>query len=88
MNYSKPSVSRAIKLLKESDFITLDDKGYIDFTKKGQIIADGVYDRHQTLTQFFIKLGVSMPLAEMDGCRIEHIISEETYQCIKKFMNK
>lgn len=88
LNYSKPSVSRAIKLLKESDLITLDDKGYIEFTQKGQLIADSVYDRHQTLTQFFIKIGVSNKQAENDGCRIEHIISEETYQCIKQFMNK
>lgn len=88
LDYSKPSVSRAIKLLKESNLITLDDKGYIDFTKEGKAIADCVYDRHQTLTEFFMKIGVSKDQAENDGCRIEHIISEETYQCIKQFMKK
>ena len=83
LNYSKPSVSRAMKILKESQFIVMDNKGYIDFTEKGKEIAEGVYNRHMTLTDFLISLGVEGEQAENDACRIEHIISEQTYQCIK-----
>ena len=88
LNYSKPSVSRAMKILKESQFIVMDNKGYIDFTEKGKEIAEGVYNRHMTLTDFLISLGVEGEQAENDACRIEHIISEQTYQCIKEFMKK
>ena len=88
LNYSKPSVSRAMKILKESQFIFMDNKGYIDFTEKGKEIAEGVYNRHMTLTDFLISLGVEGEQAENDACRIEHIISEQTYQCIKEFMKK
>ena len=88
LNYSKPSVSRAMKILKESQFIVVDNKGYIDFTQEGKRIAEGVYNRHITLTDFLISIGVENEQAENDACRIEHIISEETYQCIKEFMNK
>lgn len=88
MNFSKPSVSRAIKLLKESQLIIVDEKGYIDFTAEGRRIAENVYGRHTTLTQFLIDLGVSDTQAEADACRLEHIVSEETYQCIQKFLKK
>ena len=88
MNFSKPSVSRAIKLLKKSELITVDDQGYIDFTDAGRKIAEGVYNRHTTLTEFLIYLDVDKKQAEDDACRIEHIISEETYQCIKTFLKK
>lgn len=88
LNYSKPSVSRAIKLLKESNLITIDEKGYIDFTQAGKDIAEGVYDRHQVLTKLLTIVGVSDSVAENDACRIEHIICEETYQCIKDFVQK
>lgn len=88
MNFSKPSVSRAIKLLKESKLITVDGKGYIDFTDKGREIAEGVYNRHITLTVFLTQLGVTQHQAEEDACRLEHIISDETYQCIKNYLAK
>ena len=88
LNYSKPSISRAMKILKESQFIVMDNKGYIDFTEKGKEIAEGVYNRHMTLTDFLISMGVEDEQAENDACRIEHIISEQTYQCIKEFMKK
>ncbi len=88
MNFSKPSVSRAIKLLKESKLILVDSKGYIDFTEEGQKIAEKVYNRHTTLTAFLINLGVSHHQAEEDACRWEHIVSEETYQCVQKFLKK
>ena len=64
--------------------IVVDDKGYIDFTDEGRRIAEKVYNRHQILTAFLISIGVSDKQAEDDACRIEHIISEETFQAIKK----
>lgn len=88
MNFSKPSVSRAIKILKESQLITVDQKGYIDFTDKGRQIAEKVCNRHTTLTDFLVTLGVSQKQAEDDACRLEHIISEESYQCIRQFLKK
>lgn len=88
MDFSKPSVSRAIKLLKESQLIVVDDKGYIDFTDEGRRIAEKVYGRHQILTEFLVSIGVSAKRAEEDACRIEHIISDETQQCIQNFLKK
>lgn len=88
MDFSKPSVSRAIKLLKESQLIVVDDKGYIDFTDEGRRIAEKVYGRHQILTEFLVSIGVSVKQAEEDACRIEHIISGETQQCIQNFLKK
>ena len=87
MDFSKPSVSRAIKLLKESQLIVVDDKGYIDFTDEGRRIAEKVYGRHQILTEFLVSIGVSAKQAEEDACRIEHIISDETQQCIQSFFH-
>ena len=80
LNYSKPSVSRGMKILKEAHFITIDDKGYID--------AQEVYNRHQALTQFLVLIGVDKEQAENDACRIEHVISKETYYCIAEFVKK
>lgn len=88
MNFSKPSVSRAIKLLKESQLIIVDDKGYIDFTEAGRKIAEEVYNRHTTLTEFLMKLGVSEKQAEDDACRLEHILSDESYHCIQNYLKK
>ncbi len=88
MDFSKPSVSRAIKLLKESQLIVVDDKGYIDFTDEGRRIVEKVYGRHQILTEFLVSIGVSAKQAEEDACRIEHIISDETQQCIQNFLKK
>lgn len=88
MGFSKPSVSRAIKILKESELITVDDKGYIDFTIEGREIAKKIYNRHIILTQFLELAGVSNQQAEDDACRIEHVISDETYECIKNYLSK
>ena len=88
MNFSKPSVSRAIKVLKESGFIVVDSKGYIDFTDKGQKHAENIYNRHKLFTELLIRLGVSHQQAEEDACRLEHVVSEETHQCIQRFLEK
>ena len=88
LNYSKPSVSRGMKILKEANYITIDDKGYIEFTDEGYKLAQEVYNRHQALTQFLVLIGVDKEQAENDACRIEHVISKETYYCIAEFVKK
>lgn len=84
LSFSKPSVSRAVKILRENEYITVDSKGHINLTDLGRSKAESVYDRHKTLTTALEMLGVSADQAETDACRMEHIISEETFQCIKK----
>lgn len=88
LNYSKPSISRAINLLKNDDYIVVDSKGYIELTEKGNAIATTIYDRHRTLSSFFESIGVSSETAVKDACRIEHVISDETMDKIKKLMKK
>lgn len=88
LNYSKPSVSRAVSLLREDGYITNDPNGMILLTKKGEDVATKIYDRHKTLTKFFIKIGVSDETAQQDACKIEHIISDESLDMIKKFLNR
>ena len=83
MNFSKPSVSRAISILKEDGYVTNDPHGMILLTDKGLKIAEKIYERHMTLTKYFVWLGVNEETAENDACRIEHIISEETFEKIK-----
>ena len=83
-NYSKPSISIAMKKLKEGNLINIDDKGHISLTEKGKEIALKVYDRHTTLSKLFIKLGVPEEIAIEDACKIEHDISDVTYEAIKK----
>lgn len=84
MNFSKPSVSIAMKKLKDEDYINIDDKGHIVLTDKGQKIADETYERHQILFAVFKKLGVNDETALEDACRVEHDLSEETFSLIKE----
>ncbi len=88
MQFSKPSVSRAIKLLKTNGYINVDAQGYITFTEKGKEVAEDIYDRHQVLTECLMFLGVSEELAAKDACKIEHDLSKETFAAIKKHMKK
>lgn len=88
LNYARASVSRAIKLLLEKKYITLDAKKNITLTTTGLKIANEIYDRHQTLTMFFEKIGVSKKVAEDDACKIEHVISNETMEALKKHFGK
>jgi len=88
MGYSKPSVSRAVKLLKNNNYITVDTNGYIDFTEKGREIAEKIYERHVVLSECFKFLGVSEENATNDACKVEHCLSNETFDAIKKFMKK
>ena len=86
MGFSKPSISVAMKKLKEAGLIDIDEHGYIALTKEGHVIADKVYERHKVLKQMMIGIGVSPEQAEKDACKVEHVISEETFQAIKKKM--
>ena len=88
LNYARASVSRAIKLLLEKDYINLDGKKNITLTKKGLDIANKIYDRHLTLTKMFEMLGVEKSVAEDDACKIEHVISDEAMHAIKNHIDK
>lgn len=84
LHFSKPSVSVAMKKLRESGYIEVDKEGYISLLPTGEEIARRIYERHKLLTQFFIHLGVSPDVAAADACKIEHDLSEETFQKIKE----
>ncbi len=78
LNFSRPSISRAVKRLKEHDYIHIEDNNCIFLTAKGRDIAQEVFYRHQLLTNYLLGLGVSLETAKADACRIEHVISQET----------
>ena len=86
MGYSKPSVSRAVGLLKNDAFITVDKDGHITLTDKGLAQAEKILSRHTLLTQMLVSLGVSPEIASADACRIEHVISDETFCAIKQYL--
>ncbi len=83
LHFSKPSVSVAMKKLRESGYIEMDKDGLISLLPAGEEIARRIYERHQLLTQFFICLGVSPEVAAADACKVEHDLSDETFQKIK-----
>ena len=86
MGYSKPSVSRAMGILKKESLIEVDSNGGITLTEKGLEIAKSMYERHTLLSGFLCTIGVSSETASEDACRIEHCISEETFEAIKQFI--
>lgn len=83
LHVSKPSVSTAVKHLRENGYITMDRSGFITLSDKGMEIASKIYDRHKTLTVFFTQLGVNPDTALEDACKVEHDISDETFAAIK-----
>lgn len=85
LGFKKSSVSIAMKNLREKKHIVVSDAGFITLTDAGREIAEMIYERHETLSAFLIKLGVSEDVAQEDACRVEHIISVETFDAIKKF---
>lgn len=85
LGFSKPSVSVAMKQLETNDYITRDTDGFIHLTESGEEIARMIFERHEMLTEMFMKLGVSEETARNDACKIEHDMSEETFECIKKY---
>ena len=86
MGFSKPSVSRAMSILKRDGYITVNDAGLISLTDSGRLIAENIYERHQVLSATLVALGVSEEVASEDACRIEHYISDETFQAFKKHL--
>ena len=88
MGFSKPTVSIAMKGLRENGYIITENDGNIVLTDKGMDIASGIYERHLVLTKIFENLGVSHETAETDACRVEHFISEETFNALKKHAEK
>lgn len=83
MNYSKPSISRAMSRLRENGYITMDQEGWLGLTDAGREIAERIYERHRLLTEWLTALGVDPEVAREDACRMEHDISAETFDCIR-----
>ena len=84
MNYSKPSVSRAMGILKSEEYIVIDDDGFITLTSSGAKIAKKIYERHIVISDLLVSIGVDRKTADLDACRIEHVISDKTFKAIKK----
>ena len=85
MGFSKPSVSRAIGLLKKGGFVTTDDNGFLSLTDMGRETAEKIYERHTVITKILMHLGVDEATAAEDACRIEHTISDRSFETIKKY---
>ena len=88
LNFSKPSVSIAMKTLRERGYITMDEGSHIRLTEEGRTIAERIYDRHRKLTAFLMSLGVSEDAAHEDACKMEHDISEETFMAMCATLEK
>ena len=88
MNFSKPSVSRALGLLKNDGLVQVDGQGYIKLTAEGEARAKRIYERHLLLSKLFVNLGVDEKVATEDACRIEHYLSDETFEAIKKHVRE
>ncbi len=88
MNFSKPSVSRAVGLLKQGGYITVDPDGYLHLTDLGKEIAAKIYERHTLLTEFLMRLGVDQETASADACKIEHDISDKSFEAIKRHVDE
>ena len=86
MNFSKPSVSRAVGLLKQEGYITVDKEGYISLTAFGETAANKIFERHTVLTNLLIYMGVDEKTADEDACRMEHVISEQSFNAMKKYL--
>ncbi len=85
MGYSKPSVSRALGLLREGGYVISDKNGYLTLTDEGREVAEKIYDRHTKLSAFLELIGVSAETAASDACKIEHVISDESFEAIKRY---
>ena len=86
MGFSKPSVSRAVGLLRTGGYLELDENGFLVLTDEGRYVANRTYERHLFFTQFFTSIGISPETAEDDACKIEHDISDETFQAMKRYV--
>lgn len=83
LDYSKPSISRAVGLLRENGYVTVDEGGLIHLTESGRRVADGIYERHRLLTAWLVRLGVGEGTAATDACKLEHDLSDETFEKLK-----
>ena len=88
LNVTKPSVSNAVKRLREQGYIETDNSNFISLTESGDKIARSVYERHKSITDFFVSIGVDRAVAAADACRLEHILSEETYSALMNLKDK
>ena len=88
MGYSKPSVSRAVSILKKGGYVVSDSEGYLSLTDSGRSIAAKIYERHTAITDFLVRIGVDRKTAAQDACRMEHDISDETFLAIKRHAEK
>ena len=86
MGYSKPSVSRAMGILKKGEYIVMDKNGSLTLTESGKAIAEKIFERHTVLSRLLIQLGVSEETATADACKMEHAISDESFEAIKRHM--
>ncbi len=88
MGLSKPSVSRAMGILKEGGFINIDADGYITLTSEGRNVAESIYERHRVLTEWLVDIGVDYDIATEDACKLEHNISSESFEKLKEHLRK
>jgi len=88
MGYSKPSVSRAVSILKKHGYVVMNDDNSLSLTESGKITAEKVFERHNVITEFLKKIGVSDDTASLDACRMEHVISDTTYEKIRDFCER
>lgn len=88
MGYSKPSVSRALSRLKADGYVTVDKDGYLTLTDSGLHVAKTIYERHTVLTEWLTRLGVDTEIAAQDACKIEHVISSESFDALKRHLRK
>lgn len=88
MHYSKPSISRAMGILRNAKYISVDDSGYITLTNSGREIAEKIYERHIVLSSVLESIGVDKETATEDACRIEHVISDKSFEALKKSLSK
>ena len=86
MGYSKPSISRAVGLLKQGGYLTVDSDGSLILTESGLSVAKKIYERHTVLTRLLVSLGVAEETAAEDACKVEHVISEDTFTAIKNYL--
>lgn len=87
MSYSKPSISRAVGLLKLGGYVVVDADGFITLTESGLAVAQKIFERHTVVSQLLIRLGVGAETAAEDACKIEHVISDETFEAVKKYLD-
>ena len=88
MGFSKPSVSRAIRILKSEGYVVSDENGFLSLTEDGLFRAERIYERHELLTKLLTGFGVSESVASEDACKMEHVISDETFEAIKSYIER